>query len=46
MVAVPTIEEEDAKRPGREREKLVGERTRIINRLKSDPSFPPCLKIA
>ena len=36
MVAVPTIEEEDAKRPCRERENLVGERTRIINRLKSD----------
>jgi transposase len=35
MVAVPTIEEEDAKRPGRERENLVGERTRIINRMKS-----------
>jgi transposase len=36
MVAIPTIEEEDAKRPCRERENLVGERTRIINRLKSD----------
>src|SRR5271166_1391740 len=35
MVAVPTIEEEDAKRPSRERETLVGERTRIINRMKS-----------
>jgi len=35
MVAVPTVEEEDAKRPCRERENLVGERTRIINRLKS-----------
>ena len=35
MVVVPTIEEEDAKRPSRERENLVGERTRIINRLKS-----------
>jgi len=34
MVAVPTIEEEDAKRPSRERESLVGERTRIINRMK------------
>ena len=33
--AVPTIEEEDAKRPSRERENLVGERTRIINRMKS-----------
>jgi len=35
MVAVPSLEEEDAKRPGRERENLVGERTRIINRLKA-----------
>jgi transposase len=34
MVAVPTIEEEDARRPSRERENLVGERTRIVNRLK------------
>jgi transposase len=35
MVAVPSVEEEDAKRPSRERENLVGERTRIINRMKS-----------
>jgi transposase len=35
MVAVPTIEQEDAKRPSRERESLTGERTRIINRMKS-----------
>ena len=35
MVAVPSIEDEDAKRPSRERESLVGERTRIINRMKS-----------
>lgn len=35
MVAVPTVEEEDAKRPSRERENLVGERTRIINRMKA-----------
>ncbi len=34
MVAVPSAEEEDAKRPSREREALVGERTRIINRMK------------
>lgn len=34
MVAVPTTEEEDAKRPSRERESLVGERTRIVNRMK------------
>ena len=35
MIAIPSLEEEDAKRPGREREALVGERTRIINRFKS-----------
>jgi transposase len=35
MVAVPTIEEEDAKRPSRERESLVEERSRITNRMKS-----------
>jgi transposase len=35
MIAVPTIEQEDAKRPSRERESLTGERTRIINRMKS-----------
>ncbi len=35
MAAIPTIEEEDAKRPNREHEKLVGDRTRIINRMKS-----------
>jgi transposase len=34
MVAVPTLAEEDAKRPSREREKLIDERTRIINRMK------------
>src|SRR6202171_4584733 len=35
MVAIPTLEQEDAKRPSRERESLVGERTRITNRMKS-----------
>lgn len=35
MVAIPTREEADAKRPSRERESLVRERTRIINRIKS-----------
>jgi transposase len=35
MVAVPSAEAEDAKRPSREREGLVGERTRIVNRMKS-----------
>ena len=35
MVAVPTLSQEDAKRPSRERESLVGERTRIINRMKA-----------
>src|ERR1700676_29665 len=35
MVTVPTIEEEDAKRPHRERETLAGEKTRIVNRMKA-----------
>jgi transposase len=34
MARVPTMLEEDAKRPNRERECLVGERTRIVNRMK------------
>jgi transposase len=34
MVRVPTIAEEDAKRPNRERECLVKERTRFVNRMK------------
>lgn len=36
MAAIPTIEEEDARRPNRERESLVGERTRIVNRMKGN----------
>jgi transposase len=35
MAAIPTLEEEDAKRPYREREQLVGKRTAIINRMKA-----------
>src|SRR5215204_2812589 len=35
MAAIPTAEEEDAKRPSREHASLVGERTRIVNRMKS-----------
>ena len=34
MVAVPTLEEEDARRPSRERESLVNEKSRITNRMK------------
>src|SRR5262249_61963384 len=34
MAAIPALEEEDAKRPHREHETLVGERTTIINRMK------------
>jgi transposase len=36
MVAIPTPEEEDAKRPGRERETLMSECTRIVNSMKAD----------
>ena len=35
MVAIPTIKDEDAKRPTRERDSLVGEQTRILNRMKA-----------
>ena len=35
MAAIPTLAEEDAKRPHRERETLVGEQTTIINRIKA-----------
>ena len=52
MAAIPTFAEEDAKRPHRERETLVGEQTTIINRIKSTlarlgiRSFNPTLKEA
>jgi transposase len=52
MVAVPTLAEEDAKRPSRERETLVGEATRIIARVKAAfvrlgiRGFKPKLKAA
>ena len=35
MAAIPTLAEEDARRPNREHEHLVGERSRIINRMKA-----------
>jgi transposase len=35
MVAIPTMAEEDARRPSRERENLVAEQTRIVNRVKA-----------
>ncbi len=35
MAALPTLAEEDAKRPSRERRTLVNEQTRIINRMKA-----------
>ncbi len=34
MVAIPSMDEEDARRPSRERETLVNERARITNRIK------------
>ena len=52
MVTIPTLAEEDAKRPNREREGLVRERTRIVNRMKSClarfgvRSFKPTLRKA
>jgi transposase len=52
MVAIPSLEEEDAKRPSRERETLIGERARITNRIKGAlirfgiRSFNPLLRKA
>ena len=52
MCAIPTFAEEDAKRPHRERETLVGEHTTIINRIKANlarlgiRSFDPQLEKA
>src|SRR3974377_1287354 len=52
MVAIPTREDEDAKRPHRGVESLVGEQTRIVNRMKAALSrlgirgFNPKLKKA
>ena len=36
MAAIPTIEDEDARRPSRERESLVKECTRIVNRVRAN----------
>ena len=52
MVAIPTIAQEDARRPGREREGLVAERTRLTNTIKAElalwgiQGFKPGLKKA
>jgi transposase len=35
MAAIPTIAEEDARRPNREHQTLVQEQTRVVNRIKS-----------
>ena len=35
MVAIPSLEAEDARRAHRERASLVGERTRVVNRMKA-----------
>ena len=51
-VAIPTLSEEDAKRPNRERESLVGEQSRLVNRMKATlvrlgiRGFNPKLKAA
>jgi transposase len=36
MVAIPTLDDEDARRPSRERESLIKECTRIVNRVKAN----------
>jgi transposase len=52
MVAIPTVAQEDARRPGRERAGLVGERTRLTNTIKAElalwgiQGFRPGLKKA
>jgi len=52
MAAIPTFAEEDARRPHRERDTLVGEHTTIINRIKATLArlgirdFNPTLKEA
>src|SRR3954469_11749946 len=52
MAAIPTLAEEDAKRPNREHESLVGERTRLVNRIKGSlvrlgiRTFKPMLRRA
>ena len=52
MVAIPTIAQEDARRPGREREGLIAERTRLTNTIKAElalwgiQGFKPGLKKA
>lgn len=35
MAVIPTVDEEDARRPNRERDSLVRERSRIVNRIKA-----------
>ena len=35
MAAIPTVAEEDARRPTRERETLIREQTRAVNRIRS-----------
>lgn len=35
MAEIPTVNEEDARRPNRERDSLVREQTRIVNRIKA-----------
>src|ERR1022692_2356667 len=35
MAAIPSFREEDTKRPSRERESLVGEQSRLVNRMKA-----------
>jgi transposase len=52
MVAIPTVQQEDARQPNRERENLVTERTRRVNQMKAIlarfgiRSFKPTLRKA
>ena len=44
VVAIPTLAEEDAKRPNRERESLVGECSRLVNPFAKPPAVLGRLK--
>jgi transposase len=44
MAAIPTLGEEDARRPNRERKNLLGERTRVVNRVNACLAGIRCIR--